>query len=315
MKSIVVGLGIQGRKRQRIAGDDAVATVDPVNSAADYQSVEQVPLDRYDAALVCTPDGAKLALLEYLLSRGKHVLVEKPLFAGSSEKLKRLRELAESSGAVCYTAYNHRFEPNLAHLKRVLDEGRLGRPYLVRMFYGNGTAADVRRSPWRDQGLGVTADLGSHLLDLVDFLFGRPDRPFEVWTSNCLENNAYDHAVIGSAGSGTSPVFELEMTLLSWRNSFYCEVFAEGGSAHVDCLCKWGPSTLTIRQRILPSGKPTEERFTVERPDPTWAVEYEHFKGLCQTGGTNIGTDIWIDSVLSGFHQQLDLGGTRKWAA
>jgi hypothetical protein len=103
------------------------------------------------------------------------------------------------------------------------------------------------------------------------------------------------------------------MTLLSWRNSFYCEVFAEQGSAHVDCLCKWGPSTLTIRQRIFPSGKPTEERFVVERPDPTWALEYEHFKRLCQTGGTNIDTDIWIDSIFTSLHSQL--GGTAAWAA
>jgi hypothetical protein len=94
------------------------------------------------------------------------------------------------------------------------------------------------------------------------------------------------------------------MTLLSWRNSFYCEVFAERGSAHVDCLCKWGPSTLTIRERIFPSGKPTEQRFTVERPDPTWALEYEHFKQLCRLGGNNLGTDIWIDSIFTRFDAQ-----------
>ena len=187
------------------------------------------------------------------------------------------------------------------------------------MFYGNGTAADVRRSPWRDQGLGVIPDLGSHLLDLVDFLFGRPEQPFDVWSRNCLENNACDHAVIGTSSTHRSPltthspVIELEMTLLSWRNGFYCEVFAERGSAHVDCLCKWGPSTLTLRQRIFPSGKPTEQRFVVERPDPTWALEYEHFLGLCQRGGTNIDTDVWINSIFSNFHGQL--GGTEKWAA
>ena len=57
------------------------ATVDPVIADADYRSVQQVPLASYDAALVCTPDEAKLELLRHLLENGKHVLVEKPLLA------------------------------------------------------------------------------------------------------------------------------------------------------------------------------------------------------------------------------------------
>ena len=68
MKVVVVGLGIQGKKRLAIAGSDAVATVDPVQSQAQYKAIESVPLENYDAALVCTPDGAKLPILRYLLS-------------------------------------------------------------------------------------------------------------------------------------------------------------------------------------------------------------------------------------------------------
>ena len=37
------------------------------------------------------------------------------------------------------------------------------------------------------------------------------------------------------------------MTLLSWRNHFTCDIFAENGSAHIESLCKWGPSTFTLR--------------------------------------------------------------------
>ena len=39
-------------------------------------------------------------------------------------------------------------------------------------FYGNGTAINVKNSTWRDVGQGVISDLGSHLIDLSDFLFG-----------------------------------------------------------------------------------------------------------------------------------------------
>jgi scyllo-inositol 2-dehydrogenase (NADP+) len=54
MKTIVVGLGIQGNKRAKIAGKDLVATVDPVRPGAQYKAVQDVPLHSYDSALVCT---------------------------------------------------------------------------------------------------------------------------------------------------------------------------------------------------------------------------------------------------------------------
>src|SRR5206468_957881 len=103
-------------------------------------------------------------------------------------------------------------------------EGTLGRVYFAKFFYGNGTAADVRASDWRDRGLGVLPDLGSHLLDMALFLFGRPDAGFSVRSFDRFENRACDHVVIGSRGR---VVLEMEATLLSWRNTFRLDVFGE----------------------------------------------------------------------------------------
>src|SRR5262249_42235245 len=100
MRVIVVGLGIQGRKRLRVAGDEAVGTVDPVNAEARWRRVEDVPLASYDAALVCTPDAPKLAILRHLLSHGKHALVEKPLFAADDGALAALQRVARQHGAL-----------------------------------------------------------------------------------------------------------------------------------------------------------------------------------------------------------------------
>ena len=308
MRVVVSGLGVQGKKRLAISGADAVATVDPVATEAGHRRVEDVPLGDYDAALVCTPDGVKLPLLTYLLGHGKHVLVEKPLVAESDAELVRLRELAASNRAVCYTAYNHRFEPHIVRLKRALDSGVLGKVYLAKFFYGNGTARDVRNSAWRDQGMGVFPDLGSHLLDWTLFLFGAPTVTAEVWRNDRFENRASDHFHFGFRGN--SPELDFEMTLLSWRNTFRCDVFAERGSAHIDCLCKWGPSTFTLRKRVLPSGRPEEETETLACPDPTWRAEYEHFLGLCRAPSSNIDNDIWINGVFSDVRRQL--GGVAK---
>ena len=302
MRAAVLGLGIQGKKRLAIAGDDAVATVDPAQAHAQYRAIEDVPLDAYDAALVCTPDAAKLPILRFLLSHGKHALIEKPLLGGNFADLEELDKLAKDYAVVCYTAYNHRFEPHIAGLKQMLDSGRLGKIYNARFFYGNGTARDARNSPWRDQGAGVLPDLGSHLLDTVLFLFGPVKGDCRAWRADRFENRAFDRFLFGF--HGPLPI-DCEMTMLSWRNTFHADVYGELGSAHISCLCKWGPSTLTVRRRVFPSGRPDEEASTLVCSDPTWALEYEHFKSLCQAPSTNLQNDIWIQSKLQGLTAEV----------
>ncbi|MCG3777065.1 MAG: scyllo-inositol 2-dehydrogenase (NADP(+)) [Nitrospira sp.] len=297
MKAIVIGLGVQGHKRRKFAGTDYVASVDPVNRDAEYRTVEEVPLSSYDTALACIPDEPKIEVLSYLLKNGKHVLMEKPLWAIDDQQIVTLEQLARANGVVCYTAYNHRFEPHYVRMRNLIASGQLGRIYRCRMFYGNGTARLVRDSAWRDQGAGVLPDLGSHLLDTAKFWFGDLGEDFQVVSADCFENRAPDHVVMAS--KTTRPKLEFEMTLLSWRNHFTCDIFAEKGTAHIRSLCKWGPSTFTHRTRILPSGRPPEEPVILAQDDPTWALEYEHFKSLCQRGATpDLSNDLWLNGLL-----------------
>lgn len=295
MRVVVVGLGIQGKKRQKVAGSEVVAIVDPVKPEAGYKTIKEVPLDSYDAALVCTPDESKVSLLTYLLKNKKHVLVEKPLLAGAQE-IYQLKLLAEDRKVTCYTAYNHRFEPHYVNLKRLIDSGDLGKLYLLRMFYGNGTARDVRNSEWRDQGMGVFSDIGSHLLDITNFWFGQKRTDFQIESLGRFENRAPDYVSVTTTEA--NPTIRFEATMLSWRNTFTLDLIGELGSAHINCLCKWGPSSFTIRKRILPSGRPEETSETISCPDPTWELEYKHFKTLCQQGGNNLENDLWIGSQL-----------------
>ena len=297
MKAIIVGLGVQGHKRRKFAGSDYVASVDLVNREAEYRTVEDVPLSSYDAALVCIPDEPKVEVLSYLLKNGKHVLVEKPLWAADDRQIDTLEQLARAKGVVCYTAYNHRFEPHYVRMHNLVASGQLGAIYRCRMFYGNGTARLVRDSAWRDQGAGVLPDLGSHLLDTAKFWFGDLGEDFQIVSADCFENRAPDHVVMAS--KTTRPKLEFEMTLLSWRNHFTCDVFAEKGTAHIRSLCKWGPTTYTCRTRILPSGRPPEESMILVQDDPTWALEYDHFKSLCQRGAaTDLANDLWLNCLL-----------------
>ncbi|MEI9889057.1 MAG: Gfo/Idh/MocA family oxidoreductase [Rhizomicrobium sp.] len=297
MRVVVIGYGVQGRKRLRIAGAEGVGVVDPVSPEANWKDISEVAPGSYDAALVCTPDEPKMAILRHLFRLGKHALIEKPLHAESEAELDEIEGLARNGGAVCYTAYNHRFEPHYVRMRDLIRSGALGRIYRCRMFYGNGTARLVRDSAWRDKGAGVLPDLGSHLLDTARFWFGEIGEDFRLVSASRFENRSPDHVVIDAQSS--VPKLEFEMTLLNWRNHFTCDVLAEKGTAHIESLCKWGPTTFTHRRRVLPSGRPPEEAVTLVQDDPTWALEYAHFKQLVAGGvPADLSNDRWLLRVL-----------------
>ncbi len=306
LRLIVIGLGVQGYKRKEVAGNNVIATIDPLNSEATYKTIYDVPLVDFDAAFVCTPDEVKIELLQYLLENKKHVLVEKPLLANDSKNLQAIKEVSEKNNVVCYTAYNHRFEPHFVRMKKTIDSNRLGEIYSIRMFYGNGTARLVHDSQWRDQAAGVLPDLGSHLLDTLDYWIKDCSKlDFNISSALCHENRAFDHVILKSDSQFS---VQLEMMLLSWRNHFTCDIYAEKGSAHIESLCKWGPCKFTYRTRVLPSGRPPEESFTLVQNDPTWKLEHEHFINLCLNNKTgNIGQDIWLNEKLNELAKQVGL--------
>lgn len=293
MRYLVVGLGNIGRKRRDVLGARCVATVDPVNRAADYQAPEACPPERYDAVVLAVPNQDKIGLLEQFLKGGKRVLVEKPLLFPDRAAAERMDRLAREHGAMWYTAYNHRFEPLVLALKRHLEAYAIGPVYRGRLFYGNGTVADVVGT-WRDEGLGVLEDLVPHLLDLAGYLLGCVGSDFVTWALARHEAKSFDHCVLATADRR----FVLEASFLSWRNTFAIELVGQRGSLHLHGLTKWGPSELIIRERVLPSGVPGERRQTAEGPDPTWARELEYFERLAQHGSSSTENDWWISRSI-----------------
>jgi predicted dehydrogenase len=194
-------------------------------------------------------------------------------------------------------------------MRELLQGGSLGRIYHCRMFYGNGTARLVRDSEWRDTGAGVLPDLGSHLIDTLRFWFDGWDGALRLVAAERFENRAPDHVVLSAHGS--VPAVDLEMTLLNWRNHFYCDILAEKGSAHIRSLCKWGPSEFIVRRRVLPSGRPPEEAVTLVQDDPTWQLEYDWFKAACAgKRQTDLSADRHIARELS--RLEAEIAGARR---
>ena len=293
MRVVIVGMGVQGNKRKKFLGRDFAYSVDKFKKA-DFQSISEVPLNKFDTVFACVPDKQKLQIANYCIDNNKHILIEKPFIVKNNKILFDLEKRAIKKKIVCYIAYNHRFEPIIIKLKNLIKSKKLGKIYKCRMFYGNGTSSLVRKSKWRDKGLGVLTDIGSHLLDLCLFLFGTTIKVLKIIEANKFENKALDHAVIALEINKIK--IELEMSLCMWKNTFTCDVIASRGSAHLNSLCKWSKNTFCYRKRKIPSGKPYEKITSFKKGDPTWKVEYLFFKNMVKK---KIKTSFLNDLILN----------------
>ena len=297
MKILIVGLGVQGKKRKKLLKRKFVfATVDNKNKDADFKKIEDAPLKKYDSVFVCTPDSEKLKILKYCIENKKNALIEKPLVADTSKKIKELENKANKANLIFYSAYNHRFEPHFINIKKIVESKVLGKIYYCYLFYGNGTARLVRNSKWRDKGLGIIQDLGPHLMDTIKFWFNK-ELKFKKIFQNKFENKSPDHAILFSKKNKF--FIKLEMSMCMWKNTLRCDIIGSKGSIHLDSLCKWGPSTLKILQRKLPSGQPKEKKIIIKKKDPTWILEHKHFFTLLKLRKkNNFSKDIWINKNL-----------------
>ena len=70
MKAIIIGLGVQGKKRKKILGKKYICSVD-TNGNGDYTNIKEVPLNLYDTVFICTPDSKKIDLIRYCLKKQK----------------------------------------------------------------------------------------------------------------------------------------------------------------------------------------------------------------------------------------------------
>ena len=293
MKYLLVGLGNLGVKRKALLGNRCVATVDPYNPQADFRDLRECDPKSYEAVILSIPNQAKLELLRLSLQMKKHVLVEKPLLFPHEAVVQEFEQLAQINQVICYTSYNHRFEPYIMRIKSELEKETIGKLYYGRLFYGNGTVGDVVGS-WREEGLGVLEDLGSHLLDLCSHFLKTEDQEIIPWTLERHGSKTLDHSVLQTKDKKLI----LEISFLSWKNNFTIDLYGEKGSIHMKGLCKWGPSELVIYKRVLPSGIPHEQREVCTDPDTTWIRDLEHFEKKISEGVSSFKKDWWISQVL-----------------
>ena len=300
MKTVIIGLGNQGKKRLENIEKDLVATVDPINKKADFKDIEEVPISSYDSAIVAVQEEYKYEIILYLLKNKKNILVEKPLYFKDKNKLKKIFNIAQKKNVTLYVAYNHRFEQSIKYVTQFIQSRKLGKLYACELYYGNGTSKLIKKNKWRDSNLGVITDLGSHLLDLIYLWFGDIKLPkLELINSNRFENKAPDYAII----SGSEDInINLKASYCSWKNKFTIDLYFENGSLHTSSLEKWENVKVLFRKRSFPSGKPIEKKIMFKKNQETWIKEYRHFKRMIKNKiNYDYKKDLWIQKNFDNF--------------
>jgi predicted dehydrogenase len=114
-------------------------------------------------------------IVEGLLAAGKHVLCEKPM-APSVDDAAAMVAAAEASGRQAAIGFTFRRSPAIAAVRDQVQGGAIGRPLHFNGHYWCDYGCDPRAPmSWRYKGgpgSGALSDIGSHLLDLAEFLCG-----------------------------------------------------------------------------------------------------------------------------------------------
>ncbi|WP_205739760.1 Gfo/Idh/MocA family protein [Georgenia sp. SYP-B2076] len=129
-----------------------------------------------DAVYIATPPDSHRDYTLRAAAAGKAVYVEKPM-ARTAAECEEMIDACERAGVPLFVAYYRRAMPRFLTVKQLLDDGAIGAPRAVSVRTQSQPGMwDPTHLPWRVQpelsGGGLFVDLGSHTLDLLDFLLG-----------------------------------------------------------------------------------------------------------------------------------------------
>lgn len=214
LRAGVIGVGWAGE--QHVAAYDAVAGAEVVAIAGLEEPVraelaerfgvarhvarweELLELDDLDAVSIAVPTFLHAPIAVAAFERGLHVLSEKPI-ARSLSEASSMVDAARWADRVLDVVFNHRQRGDLQELKRIVDAGRLGRPYYAKAWWLRRSGIPTMGS-WFTRaelaGGGPLVDIGVHVLDYALFLLGGP-------AVTSVSASTYD--LLGTSGFGASP--------------------------------------------------------------------------------------------------------------
>ncbi|MFD0257522.1 Gfo/Idh/MocA family protein [Kitasatospora indigofera] len=144
-----------------------------------------------DFVVVAVPHHAGREVVQECASRGVHVLKEKP-FATSVREARELAQICQDGQVELMVTLQRRFNPIYTSVAGMLDQ--IGTPFLIDGQYtfhtddpGAGWRGDIRQA-----GGGCIIDMGYHLIDLLLWYFGLPNRVIAEFSTTAVPGGGYD---------------------------------------------------------------------------------------------------------------------------
>ena len=163
-----------------------------------------------DVVCVCVPSGLHAEVGVRAARAGKHLVVEKPIDV-TLASADRLIEAARAAGVALTVISQHRFDPGLIELKRLLGAGALGRLVL-----GEASTKWYRRQAYYDSAAwrgtwamdgGSLMNQGIHYVDLLRWCMGPVTEVTAVCATQAHQIEVEDTALaivrFGSGAVGT----------------------------------------------------------------------------------------------------------------
>ncbi len=178
-KVAVIGAGAMGRNHLRVLNDlegaqlVGLADVDeataqraarPYGIPAYLDYTELLDKEKPDAVVIAVPTIMHCEVALAAISRGMHLLVEKPI-AFTVEEGQEIIDAANKAGVVLTVGHIERYNPAVLELHKRLQRGELGRVFQIH-------ARRLGPFPPRVRDVGVVIDLASHDVDIMRFLTG-----------------------------------------------------------------------------------------------------------------------------------------------
>lgn len=161
-----------------------------------FRSLEELlAADFVDLICITTPNEFHFPMAKQCLLAGKHVVVDKPVTIYSHEA-EELEQIAKEKNLICSVFHNRRYDGDFRTLQKLVAEKTLGvMVYLESHF--DRFRPQVSDN-WREKnvpGNGITFDLGSHLIDQIVLLFGKPESIFadiQKQRKNAIADDYFD---------------------------------------------------------------------------------------------------------------------------
>lgn len=151
-------------------------SVEKYPEAQIVRSYEEILSDNeIELVIVNTPDVFHFEMTKAALLAGKNVVVEKP-FAQTIDEAKELAELAKSKNKMLTIYQNRRWDGDFMTVKKLIEDGLLGRLVEFESHYDRYRNF-IQEGTWKEESgnkAGVLYNLGSHMVDQVLVLFGKP---------------------------------------------------------------------------------------------------------------------------------------------